>query len=477
MEDAVRQKLMEKKQNLEEQVKFNPHTQAFWVQLGNVSKQLGDKNRAIEAYRKALELNPEDQYTKNILDELEGKGAGLPIQKQQPLTRPHEPQIEPSKIWLKYGLPAGIVLILIIAGVTYKIVKGVQIADPHLIMETDKNMMNPHVSPDGKWVAFKLDPPEEKRSWLSVLYVASPDAKTVIQLLEEKKGFSISCSDAVWLPDSSGFIIQTKQRGEDSQYSIVKIDEKTTIPIPMEYPPERSFRPALSPDGARIAYVVRNENDEDETEVGAGRRMSIVIADMESGFSGKIADYERIKKIAWSPDGNAIAFCGSYYDGEAGEMVNRIMLVEPEGSDIFTIGEADYGCNPKFFGAQDTSLVYTRDGTLYSVALATLSEPERLLPQKYEGRISGGLDVSADLKALAFTVTVGMVGGFGGGHPVADVFILKEGETEPIRAKNFHGAKYGPSLSPDGKWMAYEMMSSDPRAPFRVWVGSTPLGR
>jgi hypothetical protein len=114
---------------------------------------------------------------------------------------------------------------------------------------------------------------------------------------------------------------------------------------------------------------------------------------------------------------------------------------------------------------------------LYSVPQPFNSGPIPLLDEKHRGKVEGGLTVSQDLKILAFTHTIGMIDGFGGARSATDVFLLEEGETEPVRAENFNTAKLNPSLSPDGKWMAYEVESVDPNAPYKIWVGTTPFGR
>ena len=57
---------------LQTSAKLKPALNTY-VQLGQVYENWGKKSKAISAYKKALEINPDEPYTKNKIAALTGK--------------------------------------------------------------------------------------------------------------------------------------------------------------------------------------------------------------------------------------------------------------------------------------------------------------------------------------------------------------------------------------------------------------------
>ena len=157
------EELRGRKLDLEEKVAANPGSKAFWVQLGNVCKELGDNNRAIDAYRKALEFNPDDRFTKNVLAQLEGKGVQRPTVGRKPTDYRGMPTPGPASgrmpgEWSKWTIPVGVLALLVLAGAIYKGVTDMAKATVFQIAPMDRNLMYPKISPDGNWIAFVANP-------------------------------------------------------------------------------------------------------------------------------------------------------------------------------------------------------------------------------------------------------------------------------------------------------------------------------
>lgn len=461
-------------QRLEGQVKLHPNTRAYWVQLGNTCKRAGEIERAKEALKKALELKPDDVFTKNALAELKGKGLKLPTYRPKTSSKRDSSDLDPAQLMKKYTLPVAAVIALLIGAFVYKFWSGVKSPDPHIIMETHKNLRKPKISPNDSLIAFSTSPTDadmDAKRLEDTIFVATPDSKTITPIITETKEFTAG-SNIMWLPDSSGFVVRTKRKGEESTFSIITVADKNVESLELEYPPASGVNAALSPDGKRIAYVHYGK-DEDTGE----STKKIMIAEMDSGSAIEVATYRNIKDLAWSPDGKILAYSISYYDVDLSETIHKLMAINVDGTGEVTIDEINYSASPIFFGAEDTKLVYRNEGMLYFVPADTLSGPQSLISSRYAGRVERGLSVSGDLTVLAFGMSVEVSGGMVMGQATAtDIFLLKEGETEPFHVENGHRMKEDPSLSQDGSWMAYEFMALAPIPnPFQVWVGSTAL--
>jgi|GEM_PF-2209951 len=467
MDDARIQKLLTLKEELEEKVKQNPSARAFWVQLGNISRQIGDKERAISALRKALELKSDDTFTRNTLAELEGRSLILPTKKTPVSLAPAPPPSVPFS-WLpprRIMIPALIGGVLLLGGVIFLVVRGLFTADPLQLKPAGKNLMYPQISPDGKWVAYIARPPEDQaRLGKSSVYVSSLDGKTTQSIITEDGSAYISGSP-VWLPDSSAFIIRLADQQSKYSYHIYKADGSGRIPIPLEIAPDDRNPPVLNPDGTQIAYSAMSRKDYSS---------SLIVAYLDTGKGMEIANSYNISGISWSPDGNLIAFC-AIYKAEKYTTGEGLYVMKPDGADMKMLPLGKSGCIPVFWGKKDTKLVYVSNQNLFYVSPDTLADPKPLIPAEYKDRVLGDLTVSPEKSVLAFSVVEGYVDSYGQRRPVSEIFLLEEGKTTPLLAKESHKDKFSPSLSPGGKWMAFCKFSIHPAAAMQLWVGSTVL--
>lgn len=470
MEDARIQKLEALKLDLEEKVRQNPSARAFWVQLGNVCRQLGDKERAISALSKALEIKSDDTFTRNMLAELEGKSLILPTKKTPISLSPMAPAPHAPMPWLppkKITIPVTIAALAIIGGIVYWVVSGLLTTDPFRLGPLDKNLSYPQVSPDGNWIAYVAIPSDDEiRTAKSTLYMASIDGKKIIPMSTTDGGSYLSGDKVVWLPDSSGFIVQLADPQYKYSYYIFKTDGSAKTMIPLEIPPYDDARPALNPDATKIAYVSRFKKDYTD---------SIVVAYIDTGKGMEVANYSNISSIVWSPDGSVIAFSARFKIPESHNYGNGLFLIKPDGSDLKMLDLGNNACNPIFWGHNDTKLVYVSNQNLYLVSADTMTDPKPLLTILYKNRVMGDLAVSPDMKVLAFSITEGYTDSYGQRYPVGEIYLLEEGKTEPILAKESHKGKSNPSLTPEGKTMAFGRWGINPKSPMQIWVGSTAL--
>ncbi len=132
---------------------------------------------------------------------------------------------------------------------------------------------NPHLSPDGKWIAFSAeysgntdvyvlpaDGGEPRRlTWhpgADLVQGWSPDGKSVL----------FSSSRATWAPSAA------------PRFWIVPVEGGIAEPMPLP----RAFQGKLSPDGTRIAYRMNNSWDEERRNYRGGQNRPIWIVDLKS---------------------------------------------------------------------------------------------------------------------------------------------------------------------------------------------------
>lgn len=130
--------------------------------------------------------------------------------------------------------------------------------------------------------------------------------------------FAASASSPVWMPDGRGLIV-TVTRHDASQLALT--DRDGAWPRSLSNDPGGDHWDAQpSPDGRRVAYVLRPFSDLN--------RLDIRLIDLEIGADQKLAGQakERNWEPRWSPDGSQIA-----YLSQRGGGFNEIWLAAGEG--------------------------------------------------------------------------------------------------------------------------------------------------
>jgi dipeptidyl aminopeptidase/acylaminoacyl peptidase len=266
---------------------------------------------------------------------------------------------------------------------------------------------------------------------------------------------------------------------------------------------KRVSDPQLSPDGARVAFVVTDVNQEQNT-----RDNDIWVVPVAGGAPVKIAGTDRSEdRPRWSPDGRQLAFVSNREGGAqiwvipaAGGEPKKLTSIatgasgitwSPDGKWIAFVSEvfpacADAACNERELKAREASkvkahladgLMYRhwtawREGTyshLFLVPADGSSAPRDLTPGASDVppfSLGGPEDYafSPDSKEIAFVRKTDKVEAISTNSDVFTLDLTTAG-AQPRQITTGPGADSGPQYTPDGRWLTWR---SQARAGFEA---------
>src|SRR5688572_30002049 len=126
-----------------------------------------------------------------------------------------------------------------------------------------KYILDPQISPDGKWIAYVLQSPNpSKRSYDRNLYMISTTGGTAIQLTRSGKD-----GNPRWSPDGSRLAFVSSRADKPQVYILpMTIAGEARALTSHE---NGAVSPAWSPDGERIAYLSSsNQTERDKEDKG-----------------------------------------------------------------------------------------------------------------------------------------------------------------------------------------------------------------
>ena len=216
---------------------------------------------------------------------------------------------------------------------------------------------SPRWSPDGKRIAFVSDrgavPPGKKRAPKNAFLVDGPGAEP-----RRASTFADDCGDLAWLPDGSAVIVTLKDPAEPRPDDTPRVYDRLRyksdegglfdlrrkhlwlVPVGAQGEPRKitdgdwdDAQPAVSPDGAQVAFTSNRSADRDRNTVS-----DIWTAAVAGGPATRVTtERGQYANASWSPDGASIACLGTVDAVGAGARnthVWRFRLTGGEGSDL-----------------------------------------------------------------------------------------------------------------------------------------------
>ncbi|MEA2662444.1 MAG: hypothetical protein QOH08_2016 [Chloroflexota bacterium] len=201
----------------------------------------------------------------------------------------------------------------------------------------------PRWSPDGTRIAFVSDrgavPEGKKRAPKNVFVVDGPDTAP-----RQVAAFADDCGDLVWLPDGSGVIVTLKDpaplqpddapkvydrvRYKSDDAGMLDLRRKHLWLVPLRGGDPRKLtdgdwddsQPAISPDGATVAFTSNRTADRDRNTV-----TDIWTVPLRGGPPARVTTEQgQYGNASWSPDGAAIACLGTVDAVGAGARNTRV---------------------------------------------------------------------------------------------------------------------------------------------------------
>ena len=244
-----------------------------------------------------------------------------------------------------------------------------------------------------------------------------------------------------------------------------------------------TYQPAWSPDGAKIAYIRREESSSDLMVMPAAGGEPAQLTNNGSGEP--LHSYERIYASvwafypAWSPDGAEIVFASQAappYGSPAAEYRVTLYSVPAAGGERQQLYANDEGHVGR--------LAYAPDGASIAMAFAPAGDGavQLLRYTRAEGAaasLPGAPEqsydpaFSPDGRWLAFATRTS-TDGSGGVAGRTDVFAVPVGGGSPVRLTSLGGAR-APAFSPDGALLAFLAIGPG-SSRFDLWIADVQAG-
>ena len=234
----------------------------------------------------------------------------------------------------------------------------------------------------------------------------------------------------------------------------------------------RAASPAISPDGKRVAYTIRETNWDENTY-----ETEIWVADVQSGATRQLTNGRKSSNApAWSPDGSRLAF------GSDREDKRQIYLIDLRGGEALKVTSAEesvgaFAWSPDgrsiAFASSDPRSEALKEREKKFAEFDVIDEDHRLshlyvvdVETKKIRRLTSGaftvgrFDWSPDSRQIAFDHRINGDPANGGS---ADISLVAVSDSVLRKLVTGHGPDSNPQWSPDGSQIAFETSMASPK--------------
>jgi eukaryotic-like serine/threonine-protein kinase len=399
---------------------------------------------------RCLAKQPEQRYqraseVKAALEALHSNGGAMASAAARAAAAPFLGSTESEKKNTKRFLWMGAGLLVAVAAVVY-FVPG---AKPRVgapepggklrqLLATDKNILGPGLSPDGKMLAYV----EQKTDGNDDLYVTRVAGGERMKLTSDvsRKG------EPVFSPDGEKIAFARRVPAESAE----EICTIATLGGEIKTVAQDGSMPAWSPDGNRLTFVRRK---------GAAETLEIVSLDGTEARTILAGDaiYPFLGRPAWSPDGKTIAVARS-----RGGDSRAIWLVPVNGGTATELMQETGGVS------SDTP-VFSADGRGV-VFRSNRSGAWNIWYMELSGRGAVQLTTGAGPDSTPSVARDGTMAFLNSrARYVLEVYELATGQSKTIL--NDRGVLWAPMFSPDGKEVVYSRGAPD--GTWHLWTVAT----
>lgn len=301
-----------------------------------------------------------------------------------------------------------------------------------------KNVGDPRISPDGKWIAFTVSQLDEKKDASDTnIWMVPAGGGEAIQLTSTDKPET----RPRWSPDGKYLAFMSGREGDKSQVWL--LDRRGGEATKLTDVKQGVSSYAWSPDSTRLALVI-HDPDPDEKAADEKKEQDknkapkpIVVHRLqfkqdEVGYLNELRDHiyefdlasKKLTQITsgnyddadpvWSPDGKSIAFTSNRSAEPDSNFNTDIFVVPAGGGAIKAVADSPSSEQSPVFTPDGSSIVFTLGGTPKDIWYATESValvpvgggPAKVLSPSLD-RNASGLKVSPDGKHVLFILEDG----------------------------------------------------------------------
>jgi Tol biopolymer transport system component len=386
-----------------------------------------------------------------VLEMLSTPSGGITPTDTQPVQA--MPPARSRRLFVAVGVAVAVIAVGLLAAQAFKRRPlNITISDITPVTTEQGVELAPAISPDGREVAYVAGPLGVLRaSRLVIRGTVSVAGSGEVRLADTSLVMQMF---PAWSPDGDFVRLLGCSPGEHGGFPICAWSETGKLGGAVRslvLPPRARFRlssyglPSWSPDGARLAFVVRDTIFVSSTGDTAARRVAV-----------HTVDYSTLHSLAWSPDGKLIAYVNGnlswlYSANVAG---SSIWIVDADGGEPRRVTTEDHlNVSPTWLDARHLLFVSNRDGQRGVYVVAVGPQGRRGEPHAVPG-VADPHSISYSIGARRLAYAKLTVRQNVWSYPLGRSAPVSIGDGTPVTSGSQVIEAH--DVSPDGRWLVFD---------------------